>query len=202
MKQTRLHIYQSVAIPNSAVFNLTSEDTWQPLGSCKTYRWISRGANYRADEPWPGSSGRFDDAQTPSLYLSFTPEGAVAEFLRWNYKLIPNRHKLILEIYEVFVTSKQNGLDVSTRGLADAVHIRWDRLRSSDHDEQVRYRECRQLSEEVIKASGVSIKYPSAALEETHNVVLFQTRTSTWTAKQGDQVSVPPIDPERVTPLL
>ena len=183
------------------MFDLTSKDIWQPLGSYKTYRWVPRGGSYRADAPWPSSSGRFDDAQTPSLYLSCTPEGAVAEYLRWNYKLIPNQHNLLLELYEVSVTSEQNGLDVSTRGLADAVNISWERLRSSDPDKQVRYRECRQLSEEVIKASGVSIKYPSAALEETHNVVLFQTKTSRWTAELGDQVQVPWVDPERLTPL-
>ena len=183
------------------MFNLTSNKIWRPLGSVITYRWISRGDKYRADEPWPSISGRFDDAQTPSLYLSCTPEGAVAEYMRWNYKLISKQHNLLLELYEVIVTSEQNGLDVSTRSLADIVNIQWDRLRSSDPDEQVRYRECRQLSEDVIKASGVSIKYPSAALEETHNIVLFQTETSRWTANLGDRVQVPWVDPKRVTPL-
>ena len=117
------------------------------------------------------------------------------------YKLTLKQRNLLPEIYEVVVASEQNGLDVSTRSLAGIVNIEWDRLRSSDHDEQVRYRECRQLSAEVIEASGVSIKYPSAALEETHNIVLFETETSEWTADIGDRVQVPWIDLNRVTPL-
>lgn len=183
------------------MFNLAHKDVWQPFGSSKTYRWIPIGSKYRADEPWPSSEGRFDDTQTPSLYLSCTPEGAVAEYLRWRPKLIPNQHNLSLDLYEVNVTSEQDGLDVSTRSLAEVVNINWDRLRSSDPDKQIRYRECRQLAQEVIDASGVSIKYPSAALKGTHNVVLFQTKISSWVAHQGTQVPVPWVDPDQLTPL-
>lgn len=157
-------------------------------------------ARYRSCEAWPGS-GRFDDGTTPTLYLSFTPEGATAEYLRRNPEFMDIQDYLKIDIFEVYISSESEGLDVSSENLADAVGIEWERLRSSDTNEQIRYRECQQLAREVIDVSGVSIKYPSAALEATYNVVLFQTETSNWAADQGARIPTPQVNPELVTPL-
>lgn len=182
------------------MFTLRSRDTWRILESSVTYRWVPRDAKYRSSEAWPGS-GRFDDGATPTLYLSFTPEGATAEYLRRNPEFMDIQHDLKIDIFEVHISSESEGLDVSNESLAEAVGVKWERLRSSDPDEQIRYRECRQLAREVIDISGISIKYPSAALEETHNVVLFQTETSSWTADQGARIPAPQVNPELVTLL-
>ena len=182
------------------MFNLSYQDVWQPLGSITTYRWIPPNVPYSANETWPGS-GRFDIDNIPTLYLSLTPEGAVAEYLRRHPKLIAIQSYLKINLFEVHITSESDGLKVSDESLAKMVGIGWDRLRSSDNDKRKRYYECRQLAREVISATGVSIEYPSAALEEGINVVLFEVDRDDWIAIQGTHVPVPWVEPERVTPL-
>lgn len=182
------------------MFDLLSPTTWRILERSVTYRWIPQNADYTSCEASP-SSGRFDDGITPTLYLSLTPEGAAAEYLRRNPEFVEAQNDLKIDIYAVHVISTSEGLDVSDASLAESVGIKWNRLRSSDPDEQVRYQECRQLAREVIDASGVSIKYPSAALEETSNVVLFRTETSNWTAAQGDKMPIPRVNPWQITAL-
>lgn len=183
------------------MFDLSHQDVWRPLGSTITYRWIPLNANYSASDAWPGS-GRFDIDNIPTLYLSFTPEGAVAEYLRRHPKLMAIQSYLKINLFEVHITSESDGLKVSDESLAEMVGIGWDRLRSSDNDERKRYHECRQLAREIISATGVSIEYPSAALEEGINVVLFEVDRGGWIAIQGTRIPVPWVEPERVTPLL
>lgn len=183
------------------MFDLSSPHVWRPLGSTATYRWIPSETSYSADEVWPGS-GRFDTGTIPTLYVSFTPEGAIAEYLRRHPKLIAIQNYLKIDLFEVQIFSESDGLNVSDESLAETVGIGWDRLRSSDHDELERYRECRQLAREVIAATGVSIEYPSAALEDGVNVVLFQVDGSSWTAVEGTRIPVSWVEPERVTPLF
>ena len=183
------------------MFNLSHQDVWRPLGSTTVYRWIPPSADYSASDTWSGS-GRFDIDDIPTLYLSFTPEGAVAEYLRRHPKLMAIQSYLKINLFEVHITSESDGLKVSDESLAEMVGIGWDRLKSSDSDGRKRYHECRQLAREVVSATGVSIEYPSAALEEGINVVLFEVDRGSWIAIQGTRVPVPWVKPERVTPLL
>ena len=182
------------------MFNLSAQGVWRSLGSTVAYRWVPQDAVYSAGEAWPGNN-RFDDRATPTLYLSLTPEGAVAEYLRWHPKFIFDQQELKLDLFEMQIIARSDGLDVSEESAANAVGIRWDRLKSSDPDRAVRYRECQQLARKVIGEMGISIKYPSAALEGSQNVVLFQIGTGSWTVHQGDRIEVPWIEPELVTPL-
>lgn len=183
------------------MFDLSSQDVWRPLGSTATYRWLPPEAGYSASEAWPGR-GRFDTGTIPTLYVSFTPEGAIAEYLRRHPKLMAIQSDLKIDLFEVYIFSESDGLNVSDEALAETVGIEWDRLRSSDRDELKRYQECRQLAREVIAATGVSIEHPSAALEGGINVVLFQIDGSSWTAVARSRVPVPWVEPERVTPLF
>lgn len=182
------------------MFNLNAQGVWRSLGSTIAYRWVSQDIKYQANEAWPGNN-RFDDRDTPTLYVSLTPEGAVAEYLRWHPKFILDQQEVKLDIFEMQIVAESDGLDISEESAANAVGIRWDRLKSSDYDREVRYRECQQLAREVIDATGISIKYPSAALEGGINVVLFQTRASSWTVHQGNRIEVPWVEPALVTPL-
>ena len=183
------------------MFDLSSQDVWRPLGSTIAYRWLPPEAGYSASEAWP-SSGRFDTGTIPTLYVSFTPEGAIAEYLRRHPKLMVIQSDLKINLFEVQIFSEYDGLNVSDEFLAETVGIGWDRLRSSDRYELERYQECRQLAREVIAATGVSIEYPSAALEDAINVVLFRVDGSAWTAVEGIRIPVPWVEPERVTPLF
>lgn len=181
-------------------FEFESSDVWRSEGSSDVYRWIPPDAIYSPTEPWPGS-GRFDDGDTPTLYVGMTPEAALAEYFRRNPKLLQFQEGLKIRLFRIRISTFCEGIDVSSEELAEAVGIEWERLRSSDLKRSERYRRCRELAAAVVRAGGISIRYPSAALESVVNVVLYGDDPSSWIAAARSEINLPWVDPGMVRPL-
>lgn len=174
---------------------------WAILGDATVYRFVPPTAPYSAASPWVTTDGRFDDGVTPTLYLSFSPEGAIAEFYRRHSELLAFQGRLKVQLFRVNLSARSHGLDVSTQELADEVGVPFERLRSSDLKRNPRYHECRQLSKAVHSKGGISVHYPSAAYEATNNVVAFGAPGISWEAYVDDEVPVPVLEPALVRVL-
>lgn len=181
-------------------FEFNTPEVWRSEGTNDVYRWIPPGREYAPVAPWPGT-GRFDNGETPTLYLSMTADAAVAEYFRRHPELLRFQEGLKIRLFQIHISALGNGLDVSAEDLAKAVGVEWERLRSSDLRRSERYEQCQELAEAVKRADGISIRYPSAALESAVNVVLFGDDQRLWTAEVDSEIDLPLVDPERVHPL-
>lgn len=159
-------------------------------------------ADYPADSPWPTSTGRFDDGERPTLYVSSSPEGAVAEFLRRHPELVGLQEALRLRVFAFDLTVQIPGCDVRSESQASAVGFPYERLSSSESDPETRYAECRELVRDVESESGVGVAYPSAAHRKAENFVVFHDSSdATWRTSKADVVGTPRISTSDLRPL-
>ncbi len=180
-------------------FDLHADDAWKPAGLRILYRWITPTVAYGVVAPWPGS-GRFD-CGAPTLYFSHSADGALAEYYRLHPELLQFQQQLNLRLFRVGFEATADGLDVGDVGRSDAVGIGWDRLRSSDARAVKRYKETHQLAAQVVAEGGCSIVYPSAAYEDTTNIVTFGETGDGWTIGVPQEMDRPFVDPGAVRPL-
>jgi hypothetical protein len=135
-----------------ATYNVAGGD-WDPLGNATMYRWIPPRAEYEPNAPWPGN-GRFDSDSTPTLYLSSSAEGALAEYYRRHPEFLEFQDRLKVRLFEIEFTGGGEGLDVSTEDRTEEIGFPWERLRSSDARRVDRYRECQLLARDVLDELG------------------------------------------------
>lgn len=145
--------------------------------------------------------GRFDNGVRLTLYVSESPEGAMAEYLRRHPEFLDGQGNLAIRLFEVQIAIDST-LDVRTVSHASIVGIPFERLRSSDRDEATRYHECRLLADEV-EPRGVSIGYPSAALRDrASNFVVFGPESpGTWVVSDVAEIDLPYVEPTLVSVL-
>jgi RES domain-containing protein len=172
----------------AAAYTLEGDEVWHSVGAVTLYRLLPNDAPYNADGAWPGD-GRFDVNGIPTLYLSRSPEGAVAEYLRRHPEFLAFQGRLKHRLFEVQFLGADHGADVRTEGQADKVGFPFDRLRSSDLLRADRFGECRVLATAVIDKPGHSIEYPSAAYEGVENVVALTN--AGWTSSVEDELDLP-----------
>ncbi len=180
-------------------FDFSSAETWHPVGDVVVYRLLPPRVPYSPEEAWPTTTGRFDLDGVPTLYLSRTAHGAVAEYLRRHPEFLRFQGRLKHELFQITFRGVNDGSDVTTEERAEAVGIAYARLRSSDAKNAVRYAECRALAQAIRDNGGCSIESPSAALEGTLNVVGLGD--AGWSAVVDDQIPLPNVDPTLVRPL-
>jgi len=166
---------------------------WDRLGRGIYYRTLPGGAWYAPDTTWPTSSGRFDDGVRTTLYVSTTSEAAVAEFLRPNPSLLKIWDVVRIRLYELDIEVVGRVMDVVDPKEALAQGIDPERLTSSDPDPVDRYRECRELAEQVEVKDGLGIRFPCAALvEHPPNVVVFgEPHASSWVVQGSTELPRP-----------
>src|SRR4051794_4106207 len=81
---------------------------------------------------------------------------------------------LVIALYRLGLSIESACLDVRDEAGQSAAGITADRLKSSEHDEELRYAECRQLARRSVAAHHAGIAYPSAAAAwACWNLVLF-----------------------------
>ena len=153
----------------------------------------------RGDAPWSGG-GRFD-CGPPTVYLSRTSQGALAEYFRRHPELLPYQERFNGVLFELNFDGIHDGLGVHTEDKAQRVGIPWDRLRSSDLRRHKRYQECQALASEVVDEGGHTIIYPSAAHEGVTNVVTFGDGGEHWTLTSQGEIERPYLDPSMVRAL-
>ncbi len=181
-------------------FNFGISEVWYVAGVKDVYRWLPPDVAYSPIEPWSGA-GRFDNAETLTLYVGLTPSAALAEYFRRNPKLLQFQKGLKIRLFQIQISTFREGADVSNKHLAEVVGIEWEKLRSSDLRKSERYQRCRELAETVLEAGGISIRYPSAALDSGVNVVLFGSDSGSWFAKVCAEIALPWIEPSMVRAL-
>jgi hypothetical protein len=134
---------------------------------------MDNAATHEPDSPWY-TMGRFGDGSHKTLYLAESPRSAVAEFLRRHPEFMDLQEDLDISIYEIQTEVVCDCLDVRTEPAATSVGMPYDRLTSSEADEETRYMECRELGAQALQAAFCGIGYPAAgATWDTWNLVLL-----------------------------
>ena len=166
------------------------------------YRWLDAGATYDPASSY-ASVARFGDGTIKTLYLAATPEGAMAEYFRRHPEFLALQDKLAIRLFEVDLRVEGTCVDVRTDAGQRAADITRDRLVSSEHDENLRYAECRELATWAVAESFDGISYPSAAaMWDTWNLVLFGDPTSGRWIATGTRVIARPIIEETAVRCL
>ena len=172
-----------------------AEPAWWTPGDISMFRWARSDSPYRIEAPWNTPHGRFDDGRRLTLYLAASAEVAMAEFFRRNPEFLAYQNQLNIRLVRLDVTVNGECLDVRDAAKASVAEIDFDRLRSSDDDEGVRYAECRQLADEVEAVDGVGIGYPSAAYRrDGWNLVAFGAPNGGWRSRSATEVTPPAMD--------
>lgn len=162
------------------------------------FRWIPGNAAYDPDGPWT-TPGRFGDGTFKTIYFADTDSAAVAEFLRRNPELMDFQDSLTIRLYSLDLDAAGECVDVRTDAHAHGVGIPLDRLQSSDADESVRYRECRELARDAHGRGRAGIAYRSAAtVWDAWNLVLFGDQGVDWRCDEWRLVPRPSLDPGEV----
>lgn len=156
-----------------------------------------------ADSPWYGG-GRFGTGSYKTLYVASSARGAMAEFFRRHPEFLDLQEDLMIRLFKLDLRVEGECLDVRTEDAARAVGIEPSRLTSSDPDEDVRYRECRELAGIMLERDGTGITYPSASTgPPTWNFVLFgDQKAGRWVCLNRSSVEIPRIDAEQVNILV
>lgn len=173
-------------------------ECWHPAGEATMYRLIGSSATYDPCQAWPGV-GRFDVDGIPTLYMSRSAEGAVAEYYRRHPEFLAFQGRLKHRLFRLGFTGEGDGLDVRSTDRAERVGVSYERLRSSDKRRDDRFRECHDLARAVVASSGRCIEYPSAAYDGAENVVALGSFG--WHAAVEQQIALPPIEPALVRAL-
>jgi hypothetical protein len=161
------------------------------------YRWLPDDATYRAVESWP-STGRFGNGLRRVLYTALTPAAAASEFLRRHPEFLKLQDASRIRIWGFDIKANAPVLDVRTEPNANLIAFPFERLTSSDPDEESRYRECRVLASEE---AGTGLEYPSPALPGDECFILFGVNGSAWETSNEREVPRPEIDPTRIAVL-
>ena len=183
------------------MYSLTNPELWRCPERTQFYRTISSDASYNPDEPFESTEGRFSNGIRATLYLSETPEGAIAEWLRRHPEFISMQHSLRVSLNMVEIVFSSTALDIRTSEQAKMAAFPFDRLRSSESDPKIRYKECRVLATDVENVNGsIGILYPSAALKNsnTWNIVLFGKVSDNWHPKGFLKIDRPVVDEEKI----
>lgn len=180
----------------------TPEILWKP-GDLRVYKWIDALATYDVDSPW-FSLGRFGDGTWKTLYLAESPEGAMAEYFRRHPEFLAFQDDLVITLHELDMTVVGDCVDVRSDAGQAAAGIGYDRLVSSEDDEDSRYEECRQLARRALSAGRVGIGYPSAAAAwACWNLVLFgDPAAGAWVCASHRPVPMPRLDGADVRVLV
>lgn len=128
----------------------------------------------------------------------------MAEYFRRHPELLQFQGSgLRLRVFGLDLVLRGPVLDLRNGASAVAVGISPDRLRSSDADEDDRYRECRELALAAIDADRCGIAYPSAAATwATWNLVVFgEPSPGTWESLGFTPVAPPVLAPSQVNVL-
>lgn len=164
------------------MFDLANPDLWIHVGVIELYRTLEQDGTYEPDEPFPSFTGRYSNGARLVLYLARTPEGAVAEYLRWHPELVDFQDDLVIELYALQFNCRSRMLNVQTHEQCGLIPFPYDRLTSSEEDVVVRYAECVQLANECEAAPGWGIVAPSAAcsMAGAGNISLFGANGDSW----------------------
>jgi RES domain-containing protein len=186
------------------LFDVHAGVAWRP-GDLTLYRWLPSTATYGPEGAWFGV-GRFGTGDYKTLYLAASATGAMAEFFRRNPELLDFQDDgLAISLLELEVEVNGNCLDVRAPSDAALVGIAFDRLTSSDSDEDVRYTECRALAKEALDADMVGLAYPSAAATSAQqwNLVLFGDGDveNGWSVLGTAKIAPPKLTSSDVRPL-
>jgi hypothetical protein len=128
----------------------------------------------------------------------------MAEYFRRHPELLQFQVSgLRLRVFGIILVVRGAVLDLRNNASAAAVGISPDRLHSSDADEDVRYRECRELAVAAIAGNRCGIAYPSAAAAwATWNLVVFgDPDPATWESLSITPVVPPVLAPSQVNAL-
>lgn len=184
------------------MFDLDAATTWQQHAGL-LYKWLDNAATHAAESPW-FTLGRFGAGAHKTLYLAESAKGAMAEYLRRHPELLDFQEDLDITVYEVETAAGCDCLDVRKAAMSAAIGFPHDRLTSSEHDEVVRYAECRTLAAQVQGTALCGIAYPSAAATwATWNLVLFgeANQPGRWRVQPSRPVARPLLSPVDVRPL-
>jgi RES domain-containing protein len=180
-------------------YNLDDPGLWTVLGAVNLFRVLDAAAAYAPDDPFASTGGRFSDGTRKVLYLAASPEGAVAEWLRHHPEFLLMQDALRVRVSSVGVdVPAQLTLDVRTKAQAERIPFPFERLRSSDADEDVRYAECRELALDSEGSAGIA--FPSAAYgaDGAWNVVLVGEQGDRWVSTGHAAVDRPEVPPHLV----
>ena len=192
-----------IHIPDQVLsYDLSNRELWFATERLTLFRAISDGSTYEPDAPWVFSRGRFSNGVRSVLYLAADPEVALAEYLRWHPELVRFSNRLRISIYELQIDSPPSSLNVRTDVLASLIPFPFDRLLSSERDETIRYRECRELADDCEASAGGAIAHPSAALQDgSWNVALFGPKGGDWHSSGIIGVPLPAFNTSRLHPI-
>lgn len=181
----------------------TASAAWLVFGVNAVYRFLDSTATYAPDAAWPTTGGRFDDGLRATLYVSLSAEAAVAEFYRRHPELLEFQERIRLRTFRFQLSCLTEGCDVRTEHQASAVGIALTRLTSSDARPGDRYRECRELADAVDDAGGIGVFFPSAALVDSQNIVVFDSgATNGWSSQSLSQIPTPIVDASQVRGIV
>lgn len=167
------------------------------------YKWLDALATYEPCSPYP-STGRFGNGDHKTVYVADSARGAMAEYFRRHPEFLNLQDDLVITLYELDLQIAGQCLDTCEDGSRSRIGISEDQLTSSDADEEVRYRDCRELASETIAAGFVGILYPSASASwpGAQNLVLFHDQTpSTWQCDGHRAIDRPCLTAAEVHPL-
>lgn len=176
------------------------DELWKTPGRGRYFRYLAEDVVRRPDSPWHGE-GRFDNGIRYTLYLAETPEGAAAEYYRRHPEFLGLQDYVKIRVYQLDMELPEPHLDVRTRPLAVRAEIDFERLVSNDADPNLRFKECRELADDVELTAGFGLAYPSAARQHESNLVTFGEASAHWSTYGIDEVARPVVDPASVQVL-
>lgn len=179
---------------------LDDSSPWVTFGALRAYRYVRFRSPWPPDAEYNDSSGRFNNGIRFTLYVADDVMGATAEFYRRNPEFLDDQSIADIRVFALDLVIPGRCLDVRTQAYAHAVGVTFDRLRSNDSNEAVRYAECRALAE-VVEPLGCGIAFPSAAYVTPSPwcLVLFgRPSNATWRCASYTEIATPIISPSEV----
>ncbi len=167
------------------------------------FRYVPFRASYPPDAPYNSPRGRFNDGVRFTLYVSNSLRGATVEFYRRHSEFLSDQGIARIRVYTLTLDITGPCLDVRTPADAAAAGVVFDRLRSNEADESLRYADCHALADGV-GTLACGIAYPSAAHADqmTWCLVLFgRPASATWWCSGYSELVVPTINPAEVRRL-
>lgn len=127
----------------------------------------------------------------------------MAEFFRRSPELLQFQDALVISLYELDLEIPGPCVNLCRSEVRASVNLTLERLTSSEHDESIRYRECRDLASDAVASDLVGLAYPSAAATwSTRNLVLLgQQHEHRWRCHKHEETTRPKLEAHEVTPL-